>query len=147
MEDKLSVTTASIGLLAVGGKLLDALWELNVVLRRNTSLLNTTLQEAKQCRSSVHILFKTLSLIESAHLPFPERGTWIQADDVIVTLADTVLAFSDLQALCDGVENELASSDDYRLICQKYDHKFKNLCARIRWHNLSMTLMMTVLKW
>lgn len=147
MEDKLSVTTASIGLLAVGGRVLDALWELNVVLRSTTSLLNTIQREAKQCRSSVHILFKTLSLIESARLPLPERGAWLQADDVIVTLADTVLAFSDLQVVCDTIEDELATSDDYDAIFQQYEPKLKNLCARVRWHNFSMNMMMTMLKW
>ncbi|EJP62657.1 hypothetical protein CRV24_007378 [Beauveria bassiana] len=144
--EHLSVTTASIGLLAVGGKILDMLLEVNTVLSPSTTLLNEAMLESKQCRSSAHILYKTLCLLESARLPFPERSTWIQADDVVVTMADTVLAFSELQDVCYAIENLLSASTDHTIICEKFDPKLRSLCARIRWHNLSMTMMTTVLQ-
>lgn len=145
--EHLSVTTASIGLLAVGGKILDMLLELNAVLAPSTTLLNEAMLESKQCRSSAHILYKTLCLLESARLPFPERSTWIQADDVVVTMADIVLAFSELQDVCYAIENLLSASTAHQIICEKFDPKLRSLCARIRWHNLSMTMMTTVLQW
>lgn len=141
------MTTAIIGLLAVGGKSMEALWDLNSVLRDSTPSIGRTLAEVKQCRSSVHILFKSLSLLESAKLPFPERGGWIELDDLIATLADTVLAFSDLQDLCDAAAEMLITTTNYDAVAKKYQQRFSNLSARIRWHNLSMTMMMTILKW
>ncbi|KAJ6786340.1 hypothetical protein PWT90_04730 [Aphanocladium album] len=144
--EHLSVTTASIGLLAVGGKILDMLLELNAVLGPSTTLINEALLESKQCRSSAHILYKTLCLLESARLPFPERSTWIQADDVVVTMADTVLAFSELQDTCYAIDNFLSASTEHTIICGKFEPKLRSLCARIRWHHLSMTMMTTVLQ-
>lgn len=145
--EHLSVATASIGLLAVGGKILDMLSELHGLLGASTTLIHEALLESKQCRSSAHILYKTLCLVESARLPFPERSTWIQADDVVVTMADTVLAFSELQDMCYAIGNLLSAKTEPAVICQQFDPKLRNLCARVRWHNLSMTLMTTILQW
>ncbi|KAJ6446713.1 very large low complexity protein [Purpureocillium lavendulum] len=152
--EKLSVTTAIIGLLAVGGRTIDAIWDLNLPATKATPFLNQALQEIKQARSTVHILYKTFALLESAQLPFPERGTWIAVDDLIATLTDTVLAFSDLQALCAQLEAQrqgLVLPDGPAPLCNGGDaecgQKITALCARIRWHNLSMTMMMTILKW
>ncbi|GJN69165.1 hypothetical protein PLIIFM63780_000646 [Purpureocillium lilacinum] len=151
--EKLSVTTAIIGLLAVGGRTIDAIWDLNLPATKVTPYLNQALQEIKQARSTVHILYKTFALLESARLPFPERGTWIAVDDLIATLTDTVLAFSDLQTLCAQLEAQrqgLLVSDGPAPSCNAGDadcgQKITALCARIRWHNLSMTMMMTILK-
>lgn len=145
--EQLSITTAMIGLLVVGGKTIAALGELNVRLVRSTDVLTRALQEAKQCRSSVHILYKSLLLVESHRLELPERAAWIEADDLIATLTDTVLAFSDIQGLCDEVDDMLVASNDYDAITKHFEPRLANLVARIRWHSLSMTLMMTVLKW
>lgn len=145
--EQLTVTTAMIGLLAVGGKTIEALWELNAVLRKSTETINRALQEAKQCRSSVHILYKSLMLLESHRLSFPERGAWIEMDDLIATLTDTVLAFSDIQGLCDDIDDMLVATSDYEAILKQYEPKMTNLCARLRWNSVSMTMMMTILKW
>ncbi|UNI13944.1 hypothetical protein JDV02_000631 [Purpureocillium takamizusanense] len=151
--EKLSVTTAIIGLLAVGGRTIDAIWDLNLPATKVTPYLNQALQEIKQARSTVHILYKTFALLESARLPFPQRGTWIAVDDLIATLTDTVLAFSDLQTLCAQLEAQrqgLLVSDATTPSCNAGDadcgQRITALCARIRWHNLSMTMMMTILK-
>ncbi|POR32771.1 Uncharacterized protein TPAR_07017 [Tolypocladium paradoxum] len=147
MGEKLSVTTAIIGLLAVGGRTIDTIWDLNLPSTERTPVLVQALQEVKQCRSTVHILYKTFSLLESARLPFPERGTWIEVDDLIATLTDTVLALSDLQGLCAALDLQrqgLAATDALRP-CD-YDQRIGGLCARIRWQNLSMTMMTTILK-
>ncbi|KHN99707.1 uncharacterized protein MAM_02560 [Metarhizium album ARSEF 1941] len=154
MGEELSVTTAIIGLLAVGGKTIDALWDLNTPANKANSIFATALQEIKQCRSTVHILYKTFCLLESAQLPFPERGTWIEADYLIATLTDTVLAVSDMQAICATLNLErqglatLPAEDvgvDHNY-SSTHDHNIHALCSRIRWHNLSMTMMMTILK-
>ena len=146
MAEKLSVTTAIIGLLAVGGKTLDTLWDLNTPATKAGAIFTVALQEVKQCRSTVHILYKTLSLLESAQLPFPERGTWIEADHLIATLTDTVLAISDLQTICEtlGMQRQRLAKPPPD---EGYEKTIGALCSRIRWHNLSMTMMTTILKW
>ncbi|GFP51932.1 hypothetical protein ACSS6W_004107 [Trichoderma asperelloides] len=143
--EQLCVTTAIIGLLAIGGKTIDSLYEMNTSPGRDTAILNKALQEVKQCRSSVHILYKNFSLLEAGQLPYPDRATWISIDDLIATLTDAVLAISDLQEaivpieICESLSARIAS-------CTQHSQKLSSLSARIRWHNLSMNMMMTILK-
>ncbi|KAL7920214.1 hypothetical protein ACQKWADRAFT_166411 [Trichoderma austrokoningii] len=143
--EQLCVTTAIIGLLAIGGKTIDSLYEMNTSPGRDTAILNKALQEVKQCRSSVHILYKNFSLLEAGQLPYPDRATWISIDDLVATLADAVLAVSDLQEaivpieICGSLSARIAS-------CTQHAQKLSSLSARIRWHNLSMNMMMTILK-
>lgn len=154
VEERLSVTTAIIGLLAVGGKIIDTLWDLNTPATKSSTIYAQALQEIKQCRSTVHVLYKTFSLLEAAQLSYPERGAWIKADHLIATLTDTVLAMSDLQAICDTLslgKQGLATPPpedpalDFESVSQ-HKKTIEGLCSRIRWHNLSMTMMMTILK-
>ncbi|KAL6867097.1 hypothetical protein J3F83DRAFT_106567 [Trichoderma novae-zelandiae] len=143
--EQLCVTTAIIGLLAIGGKTIDSLYEMNTSPGRDTAILNRALQELKQCRSSVHILYKNFSLLEAGQLPYPDRATWISTDDLIATLTDTVLAVSDLQEAiepiekCPGLATRVAA-------CAQHAQRLSNLSTRIRWHNLTMNMMMTILK-
>ncbi|KAG5927808.1 hypothetical protein E4U42_001777 [Claviceps africana] len=173
VQENLSVTTAIIGLLAVGGKTIDTLWDLNTPAdRKSGAVCVQALQEIKQCRSTVHVLYKTLSLLESAQLPSPERGAWISVDHLVAILTDTVLAMSELQAGCEALSLEKLglvtpppSSSEPRGQRQRQQPEEENpphgvgascasprqkaiegLCSRIRWHNLSMTMMMTILK-
>jgi hypothetical protein len=144
--EQLCVTTAIIGLLAIGGKTIDSLYEMNTSPGRDTAILNKALQELKQCRSSVHILYKNFSLLEAGSLPYPDRATWISTDDLVATLTDTVLAVSDLQEAiepierCQGLAARVAA-------CAQHAQRLSNLSTRIRWHNLTMNMMMTILKW
>lgn len=139
MAERLSVTTAVIGLLAVGGRIMESIWDLDPpATMQRTPALGQALHEVKQCRSTVHLLYKTLSLLEAARLPLAARAAWIAVDDLVATLTDTVLAFSDLQAVCDELDRDTASGCGQRIGA---------LCSRIRWQSLSMNLMMTILKW
>ncbi|KAL7935128.1 hypothetical protein V8C35DRAFT_27223 [Trichoderma chlorosporum] len=143
--EQLCVTTAIIGLLAISGKTIDSLYEMNTSPGRDTVILNRALQEIKQCRSSVHILYKNFSLLEAGQLPYPDRATWISTDDLIATLTDAVLAVSDLQEAI--VPIELCQSLAARIIaCNEHTQKLSSLSTRIRWHNLTMNMMMTILK-
>ncbi|KAF7549332.1 hypothetical protein G7046_g8397 [Stylonectria norvegica] len=144
--DTLTVTTAMAGLLAVGGHATDILWDLNSTPKTNRVVASQALREVRECRSSIHVLSKTLPLLQSGHLQFPERATWIDVDELVATLTDTVLAFSKLHALCDALEAEAAVSSPGEA-CDRFEKRIRALCARIRWHNLSMTMMMTVLQW
>ncbi|KAG6245600.1 hypothetical protein E4U24_004329 [Claviceps purpurea] len=160
VEEKLSVTTAIIGLLAVGGKTIDILWDLSTPSQtKRDAVLARALHEVKQCRSTVHVLYKILSLLELAQLPYPERASWIKAEHLVAILTDTVLAMSDLQAKCETLDTSHPPStakakaapsgndDETGVECASPPQKvIQGLCSRIRWHNLSMTMIMTILK-
>lgn len=162
--ESLSVATALAGLMAVGSSMADFLWDLNTEPVGDSAAINTALQELKQYRSSVHLLYKTLlSGPALASLPFPERANWIRVDDLVTTLTDTVLAISELQAVCEAIDDaeqmyeqaeaqpdlqgRTVSSGDVALLRRKLEPRINSLSARIRWHNLTVVAMLTVLKW
>ncbi|KAM5351060.1 hypothetical protein ACJ41O_003783 [Fusarium nematophilum] len=140
----LPATTAIEGLLSVGAAAIDTLIDLNISPQHDTAVLNLMLREVKECRSSVHALCKTLNLLENAQIPFPARAAWIGLDELVATLTDTVLAFSRLYSLCCALDDEAArtSPEDAGRVFEK---RIRALCARIRWHNLSIAMMMTII--
>jgi hypothetical protein len=156
--ERLSINTAIIGILAVGARLSESLWDLDANPGDESALLDLAVQEVKQCRSSIKLLHKTLFLAESAQLPYPERAAWIQIDHIVAILTDVALALSDLQVTCEmhmqGSEaqaqihaptNTFVHQDaSVREQCAK---RIRALCSRLRWHNLSIAMLMTVLKW
>ncbi|KAH7162152.1 hypothetical protein B0J13DRAFT_2177 [Dactylonectria estremocensis] len=142
--DGLPATAAITGLLAVSGIAIDVLWDLNTSPKAGTAVLNLALREVKESRSSIQALHKTLSLLESHQVPFPGRAAWIEVDELVATLTDAVLAFSKLYALCSAVEVEAARNSP-EAANLRYEKRMRALCARIRWHNLSIAMMMTIL--
>ncbi|KAH7188164.1 uncharacterized protein B0J16DRAFT_336541 [Fusarium flagelliforme] len=139
----LPTTTAITGLLEVGAAAIDILSDLNISPQHDTIVLNTLLREVKECRSSIHAFYKTLNLIENGQIPIPARAAWISLDTLVATLTDTVLAFSRLSSLCCAVDEESTQScpED---AAKHFEKKIRALCARIRWHNLSIAMMMTI---
>ncbi|KAF4977032.1 hypothetical protein FZEAL_6394 [Fusarium zealandicum] len=140
----LDATTAITGLLAVGASAIDILCDLNISPQHDTAVLNLFLREVKECRSSIHALCKTLSLLENAQIPFPARAAWISLDDLVATLTDTVLAFSRVYSLCCVLDDEAARSSPEDA-AKLFEKRVKALCARVRWHNLSIAMMMTII--
>lgn len=193
--ERLSVNTAIVGLLAVGARINETLWDLDApgvgkpsgrgtnpgtspVADETNLVVELATQEVKQCRSSLKLLHKTLCLLEAGQLPYPERARWLQVDHLIAILTDTALAFSDLQITC---EMQLMQGSDAQSTFQSQGpmmmaaatsasqgqgqaqtqihvptyqsnvreqctKRIRTLCSRIRWHNLSMAMLMTVLK-
>ncbi|KAF5663538.1 hypothetical protein FHETE_7485 [Fusarium heterosporum] len=139
----LPTTTAISGLLEVGAAAIDILSDLNISPQHDTAVLNVLLREVKECRSSVHAFYKTLTLIENAQIPFPARAAWISLDTLVATLTDIVLAFSRLSTLCCSIDEE-ASRSTPEAAAKHFEKRIKALCARIRWHNLSIAMMMTI---
>ncbi|SCO32429.1 uncharacterized protein FFMR_02429 [Fusarium fujikuroi] len=139
----LPTTTAITGLLDVGAAAIDILSDLNISPQHDTAILNILLREVKECRSSVHAFYKTLNLIENNQIPFPARAAWISLDTLVATLTDTVLAFTRLSSLCcalDEQSNRTTPED----AAKQFEKRIKALCARLRWHNLSYAMMMTI---
>ena len=145
--ERLTVTTAITGLLAVSNHLADFLWNLDTHPVSETAPINHALQQVKQYRSSLHVFYKTLSHLESGKLLDLERGSWIEVDYLIALLTDTVLAISEFQILCERIEDAQESPECEAVILGNYKAAVKSMTSRIRWHNLSITMMMTVLKW
>lgn len=142
----LPATTAITGLLGVGATAIDILSDLNISPQVTTAVLNLFLRAVKECRSSVHALYRTLSLLENSQAPFPARAEWIGLEEFVATLTDAILAFSRIHSLCLALDAEAArTSPEYA--SQVFEKRIRALSARIRWHNLSIAMMMTIINW
>lgn len=141
--DRLPVPVAITGLLSVAGSAIDMLWDLNIAPLTTTAVINLALRELKECRSSIQALHKLLCLLDTGATPFPERAAWIGVDEVVATLTDAILSFSRLYALCCTIEDAAVTAGAEEL-SRRYEKRLKALCARIRWHNLSIAMMMTI---
>ena len=80
--DKITVTTAVIGLLAVTRKMTDSYWDVDGITRDSTSAFNVALKEVKQCRSTITLLYNTLALVETGEMPFPNRVASVGNDGI-----------------------------------------------------------------
>lgn len=146
--ERLSINTAIIGILAVGSRLGECLCDLDADPGDESALLDLAVQEVKQCRSSIKLLHKTLCQAESAQLPYPERAAWIQVDHVVAILTDIALALSDFQVTCEMLVqgSEAQAQIPPASVREQCVEHIRALCSRLRWHNLSIAMLMTVLK-
>jgi hypothetical protein len=158
--ERLTVASAVAGSLAVGADVVDMLAQLQPPRPADRSgTVSLAVREMKQYRSSMQVLQKTLDLLEAGGLPFPERASWIQVDHLVAILTDTALAFSDLQATLDAeppadalpVVITTAAAPDAAsrptAVVDQQAPRVRALCSRIRWLNISLTLILTILKW
>lgn len=146
--DKLTVTTAVIGLLAVARKVTDTYADIDGITLHSRTVFNLALKEVKQCRVTINLLFQTLALVETGELPFPQRPALIGIDPIIAVLTDTVLAFSELDNICAAIAERLKLPGvTMTALSQQYGQRITALSNRIRWQTLSMTTMTTILKW
>ncbi|KEY72490.1 hypothetical protein S7711_05165 [Stachybotrys chartarum IBT 7711] len=157
--ERLTVASAVAGSLAVGADVVDMLAQLQPPRPADRSgTVSLAVREMKQYRSSMQVLQKTLDLLEAGGLPFPERASWIQVDHLVAILTDTALAFSDLQATLDAeppadalpVVITTAAAPDAAsrptAVVDQQAPRVRALCSRIRWLNISLTLILTILK-
>jgi hypothetical protein len=144
--ERLSVDTAIIGILAVAARLSESLWDLDAAPGDESALLDLAVQEVKQCRSSIKLLHKTLVLAESAQLPYPARAAWVRVDHLVAILTDIALALHDFQVACEVLMQGSDQSQIQPSVRQQCVNHIRALCSRLRWHNLSIAMLMTALK-
>ncbi|KAH8176607.1 hypothetical protein LIA77_05025 [Sarocladium implicatum] len=145
--DKITVTTAVIGLLAVSRKMTDSYWDVDGITRDSTSAFNIALKEVKQCRSTITLLYNTLALVETGELPFPDRASSVGIDPIIAILTDLILAFSELDTICAAISERLKLPGvTMAALAGQYNQRITSLSSRIRWQSISMTTIINVLK-
>ncbi|KAL2213035.1 hypothetical protein CC79DRAFT_3949 [Sarocladium strictum] len=145
--DKITVTTAVIGLLAVSRKVTNSYWDVDGITRDSTSTFNLALKEVKQCRSTITLFYNTLALVETGELPFPERAAWVGIDPIATILTDLVLAFGELDTICAAISERLKLPGvTMSNLSNQYGQRITSLSNRIRWQSISMTTVITILK-
>jgi hypothetical protein len=145
--DKITITTAVIGLLAVTRKVTDSYWDTDGITRDSKSAFNLALKEVKQCRSTITLLYNTLALVETGDLPFPGRAASVGIDPIVAILTDLILAFSELDIICAAISERLKLPGvTMTALSTQYGQRIGTLSNRIRWQSISMTTIINVLK-
>ncbi|KAH7329503.1 hypothetical protein B0I35DRAFT_404717 [Stachybotrys elegans] len=141
----MDVPTAIAGILAAGAELVETLTSVGLGV--------AAVRELKQYRSSLQVLDKTLAHLRAGQLPFPARAAWIRVDYLVAILTDSALALSDFQnaveqaAAAESPVEPTSSDDDPDAAVQDpLEARIQALSSRTRWLNISLTLILTVLK-
>lgn len=146
--DKITITTAVIGLLAVTRKMTDSYWDTDGITRDSKSTFNLAIKEVKQCRSTITLLYNTLALVETGDLPFPVRAASVGIDPIVAILTDLILAFSELDMICAAISERLKLPNvTMETLSSQYNQRISSLSNRIRWQSISMTTIINILKW
>ena len=136
--DPLTITTAIFGLLAAAGKVATILEAISSTRNPPEAIAyaQTEVRHAEIALRSMQPFIEGLDVAAST-----SRQRMIQVDDLRVTLADAMLAFSSFEVLL------LRMAGTRQRLWYLYKTRVEEHMARIQRHKLSLTLMLNVLQW
>jgi hypothetical protein len=144
--DPLSVTAGIVGILAAAAKVGEVLHSTISTAKEAPHVLRTfasEVQEVQAALSSLQILLADLSSTPT------HRTALIQLDQLIVTLTESVLTFSELETAIapflvpHGAKIPLRS----RLKWTRAENSCFKIVERLQRHKASISLMLNILQW
>jgi hypothetical protein len=139
----LEVAAAIIGILAAAGKVAEVLAPVITAYGdsvRNAAIMHSEISNARFTLVSLHALFDNLSEAPQ------RRRKLIQVDQLIISLTDGVLLFSELEAFVTGLDCP-SKSMSARIIWAWKDDQMALLVSRMQRFQISMSLMLNILQW
>jgi hypothetical protein len=142
--DPLSVMASVVGLLTAASNVSSILTAIKSGTKEAPQLVNHVLSEVKEVEISLSAIHKFLQGITSA----PRRRiALIQLDQLIATLTDAVLTFSELEALVTPLEMRSKISTIERLKWVSKGDAISNIMQRLQRHKSSLSLMLNIVQW
>jgi hypothetical protein len=144
--DPLSVTAGIIGILAAAGKVGELLHGTISTVKDAPRVLVALACEVQEVQAALSSLQSLLANLSSAP---PHRAALIQLDQLIVTLTEAVLTFSELEttiapfSVAQGAKLPLKS----RLKWTRAESNCTKLVERLQRHKASISLMLNILQW
>ena len=142
--DPLSVTASVVGLLAAAGKIAFVLSTIRSSLShapQSVDQLLSLVRELKICFSSVHNFLIGLSLAPK------RRINMIQVEDLVITLTESVLTFSELEALVSPYGGVSGMTILERLKFSWDEDGISSIMQRLDRHKSSLSLMLNIIQW
>ena len=138
--DPLSITAAVVGLLTAAAKINSLLEGLSAI-RNSPATIKDAQNEVRQTEIALRSMERLLQRLDA---PNTRRGM-IQVDDLRVTLADAMLAFSTFETMLE----DLATRARVRAAISwtKYSKQLGEHLARIERYKMSLSLMLSILQW
>jgi len=144
--DPLSVTASIVGILAAAGKLSELLRSIISTAKDAPQVVAALVCEINEVQAALSSLQTLLTDLSSAP---PRRAALIQLDQLIVTLTESVLTFSELEtiitplAVSKGQKFPLRT----RLKWTRIEDNCLKMVERLQRHKASISLMLNILQW
>ncbi|KAH6682774.1 hypothetical protein B0J14DRAFT_574349 [Halenospora varia] len=141
--DPLSVTASVIGLLAATGKVVSVLNKVKSSLGSASQLVDQLLSQIKEVEISLFAVDNLLVGIQSA----PRRRiAMIQVDQLVATLTETVLTFSELEAMVTPLErrSDIPLLERWKWVWK--EEVVTSVMLRLDRHKASLSLMLTIVQ-
>lgn len=144
--DPLSVTASIVGILAAAGKLSELLHTTICNAREAPKVVTTLGSEINDIRAALLSLQGLITYLSSSA---PRRTALIQLDQLVVTLTESVLTFSELEAIITplAVPNEELFPLRARLKWTRVERNCSKMVEKLQRHKASISLMLNILQW
>lgn len=144
--DPLSVTASIVGILAAAGKLTELLHGIISTAKDAPQVVTALLCETRDVQAALSSL---QSLLVDLSASPPRRTALIQIDQLIVTLTESVLTFSELEAIITPLAALTAPKFTIRtrLRWTRAEGNCTKIVERLQRHKASISLMLNILQW
>jgi len=144
--DPLSTAASIIGILAAAGKVVEIIGPIAINVKDTPRILTALHTEVTGIQVVLSSLQRLLDNLSDAP---PARTSLIRLDQVIITLTDAVLAFSELQSFLQtlGMLEGQSLSISARLRLAINGSTTSNLVSRLQGHKATLSLMLNIMQW
>lgn len=144
--DPLSVTASIVGILGAAGKVAEVLGSVVTNIKDAPRVFTTITTEVNSLRIVLSSLQQFLVNLTSAS---PHRVALIQLDQLIVTLTDSVLTFSELETLITPLDVppgcQFLLKDRLKWLMK--ESAILGISEKLQKHMSSLSLMLNILQW
>ena len=144
--DPLSVLASIVGLLAVSGKVSKGLGGVISSLKDAPNSVHIVLTEVNGFHAVISSIHK---FVQSNVLVSSRRAALIDVDQLIVTLTESVLTFSEFDTVVTSLK--AASTTQYglrnRMRYAWKEDKIARLIGRVQQHKASLALILNIIQW
>jgi hypothetical protein len=142
--DPLSITASVVGLLTAAGSVASILSKVKAAIGDAPRLMDQLLLQVNELETVFSVVNQFLVGITEAPR---QRTSMIQVDQLVATLTEAILTFSELGALIAllGEGSEISMRRRMKLAWK--DEKLSSIMLRLDRHKTSLSLMLTVVQW
>ena len=145
--DPLSVTVSVLGLIAAAGKVAFVLSQIKASMPDAPSSIEQTLLHIKElhaCFAAVHKFIVGASPVTPA---LQRRLSMIEVDQLVATLTESVLTFSELEALVKPYRTCPPATMRTRIKWYWKEDAISRIMLRLDRHKSSLSLMLSIVQW
>ncbi len=142
--DPLTIAVSVVGLLGAAGKISSVLTKLITATKDTPVLAHSILQQVSDISAT---LAQLQAFLTGTRAGLRSRMAMLMVEQIVVTLTNCVMTFSELEELLAPLETERPEAMMNRINWAWKQSTFDKILQRLQSSKLSMTLMLTTLTW